>query len=166
MKRAIAILLNGMLVATLTIAQVSIKDLEGTRTRPIDLSFLLVLMERGIDSIGHSAMTRDCTALSSPGTKRIAIENGSISISYITLVGVNTIEKSIALFTRCAALGVFLLETITPLPLAGIYFYVLITVHLTFIDAIQLDDLKCVILRRDEEEANVPSILDIKCVSY
>eukprot|EP00210_Caulerpa_lentillifera_P004837 g4618.t1 len=145
-------------------ATVSLDDLEGIWTGPVDLSFLLVLTDTGVDSICRSSLTPECEESLPQGTERFAIVNGTIAISFITLVGVDTKEKAAKLFPECAKSGVFPFQTVTPLPPAEIQSYDPNTGHLTFIDSRRPDDINCVIIRLKEGKRSKPSTISIRYV--
>eukprot|EP00210_Caulerpa_lentillifera_P004836 g4617.t1 len=159
----------GVLVAVLCLsavsqATVSLDDLEGVWTGPVDLSFLLVLTDTGVDSICRSSLTPECEESLPQGTERFAIVNGTIAISFITLVGVDTKEKAAKLFPECAKSGVFPFQTVTPLPPAEIQSYDPNTGHLTFIDSRRPDDINCVIIRLKEGKRGKQSTISIRYV--
>jgi len=130
MKCGISVLFALLFLAAVSQGQVSVGNLEGTWTGPIDLSFLLVLTEQGVDSICRSSLTPECEKSLPPGAERVVIENGTISISFITLVGLNTTEQAAELFPACAESGVFPFETVTSLPPSEIRSYDPTTGHL------------------------------------
>lgn len=164
MNRVFTVLTSVLLFGAISQATVSLDDLEGIWTGPIDLSFLLVLTDRGVDSFCRSSLTPECEASLPHGTERFAIVNGTIAISFITLIGVDTQEKAAALFPACAESGVYPFQTVTPLPPAKILSYDPNTGHLTFVDSRRPDDVNCVIIRLNEGKRGNPSTISVKYV--
>jgi len=164
MRSGFTVLAFVVLFGGISQATVSLDDLEGIWTGPIDLSFLLVLTDKGVDSFCRSSLTPECEASLPPGTERIAIENGTFAISFTTLLGVDTKEKAAALFPKCAESGVYPFQTLTPLPPSPIQSYDPNTGHLTFIDSRRPDDLNCVMVRLKEGKRGNPSTIRVQYV--
>lgn len=160
MKFGVALCVAFVFMAMTSEAQDTINDFQGTWTTGIDLPFLLTLTEAGVDNVCRVDLPPECEQEIPQGTETVVVEGNTISISFITLEGVNTTEQAAAMFPNCAAAGIFPFETVTPLPLAEIQSYDPSTGHLTFIDSRRPDDLNCVVLTLNEMQKGeaVPSI--------
>lgn len=147
MKTQFFLLLFVLATATVSKAQqLTLGDISGQWTGPIQFAFIVILTDQGPGLICRDQLTPACRNELPPGQEIFTITNTSIEFDFRQFVGSTTQQIAAERYPVCAESGIYPLETITPIPASEVVHYDSLTGSVTFTDPRRPNDINCIFL--------------------